>query len=87
VKQAIQAGRVKPGMTRDEAMLALGAPRLDGTPSTDAAEWMVHTDNGEEAFLVFGSDGRLKDVDASRKTRSMLLMPAQVAATQDAARP
>jgi hypothetical protein len=75
VRRAIGAGRVVPGMDKPQVVVALGRPRLDQTPLLEADEWRYALDNGEEVFLVFGSDGRLSQVDASRRGRSLLLLP------------
>lgn len=73
VRNAIRAGRVIPGMTRAQVMLALGRPRMDTTPELGAPEWLYHVADSEEAFLVFDDSGRLERVDASRKARGQLL--------------
>lgn len=75
VRNAIRAGRVIPGMTRAQILLALGRPRLDLTPDLEAQEWLYQIADSEEAFLVFDEGGRLKEVDASRKGRRQLLYP------------
>jgi len=73
IRNAIRAGRVVPGMTAAQVLLALGRPRMDTTPELDSAEWLYHVIDSEEAFLVFDGSGRLKEVDASRKARGQIL--------------
>lgn len=72
VRLAIRSGRVLPGMSRQLVEMALGRPRPDLVPSFDAAEW-VYPASEDEVILVFGADGNLKEVDASRKWRQMVL--------------
>lgn len=71
-RDAIRSGRVLPGMTREHVLQALGRPRVDLNPSLDAPEWMYHTADNEELFLVFDDRGLLKDIDGSRKARSLV---------------
>ncbi len=73
VRTAIRAGRVFPGMSRDHVVMALGRPRLDLVPNLDAFEWKYITGEREEMFLIFSEAGTLKEVDASRKVRGLVL--------------
>jgi SmpA / OmlA family len=73
VRDAVAAGRVLPGMTREQVEVALGRPRYTGTRSLNSKDWLYHLTNGEEAFVVFGADERVKEVDGSRAARKLLL--------------
>ncbi len=75
VRDAIRSGRVKPGMTREQVVLALGRPRAERTPLLSSSDWLYHQSNGEETYVVFGGDGLVKEVDGSRKARELMLMP------------
>jgi hypothetical protein len=76
VRTAVRAGRVMPGMTREQVLAALGRPRLDQLRDLTADDW-PYTADQEELFVVFGADGRVREVDASRKVRAMVLMPPE----------
>jgi hypothetical protein len=85
VREAVASGRVMAGMTREQAMVALGRPRLDLVPALEVGEWPYDGENGETAYVVFDADGRVKEVDASRKTRAALLYVAPPAPTASGA--
>ena len=87
VRDAVAAGKVVYGMTREQVVMALGRPRKDLVPSLDAAEWPYRLHEDEEVFVVFASDGRLVQVDASRKARKRVLMDAPAATAAGASAP
>ncbi len=72
VRNAIRAGRVLPGMTREQAEIAVGRPRVDFVPDLNATEWRYQGPEQEELFLVFDAAGLLKEIDASRRTRQLV---------------
>jgi hypothetical protein len=72
VRNAIRAGRVMPGMTREQAMTAIGRPRVDYVPDLNASEWRYQALEQEELFLVFDDAGQLKEIDASRRSRLLV---------------
>lgn len=69
VQLAIHAGKVLPGMTKEQAIVSLGYPRTDKTASTDQSEWTYWTADGDEFVLLWDSEGRLKEVDSARKVK------------------
>lgn len=73
VRNAIVAGRVFLGMSREHALLALGRPRFDFNPTLDAQEWKYQSQDREEMFLLFDEAGLLKEIDGSRKARKLVL--------------
>lgn len=87
VREAVRAGRVMPGMTRQQVLTALGPPRPDLTRSLDGPEWAYGLQEGEEVFMVFADDGTLKAVDASRKARGLLVYAPPVQALASAPAP
>jgi hypothetical protein len=72
VQAAIRAGKVLPGMTREQALMALGPPRSDETASLDAPAWSYWIHQGDAYVLEWGPDGRLKAVQASPAVRSLV---------------
>lgn len=83
VRDAVRAARVMPGMSREQVLIAVGRPRAETTRKLESNDWLYHLPGGEEAFLVFDDKGLVKELDASRKARSLLLMapPEPTAAT------
>lgn len=77
VRNAIRAGRVLIGMSRDQVRLALGRPRVDLVPALDASEWLYQTEDAGDLFLVFDQAGLLKEVDGARKVRKLVLYESQ----------
>ena len=73
VRDAIGLGKVALGMTREQAIVALGYPAMHQTPSLDAAQWKYwHTGFG--AFLVVWDEaGRVKEVVADAVVRHGVL--------------
>lgn len=73
VRNAIRAGRVLIGMSREQVLLAMGRPRVDLVPSLDVAEWFYEVPDSGEMYLIFDQAGLLKEIDAARKARKMVL--------------
>lgn len=78
-RSAIVSAKVLPGMNREQVLMALGRPRPAETPTLGVSDWLYQLGSGEEAFVVFGPDGRVKEVDASRKARGFMLASRQPA--------
>ena len=64
VQQAVRAGRVRVGMTRDQVATALGYPIADETPSLDARVWKYWRSRGEDFHVVFNRRGVVEAVRA-----------------------
>ena len=73
VRNAVKAGKVFPGMTRDQVLIALGRPRIDFTPRLTDREWKYEVHDQGELFLVFDDSGLLKEIDGARKARKLVL--------------
>lgn len=69
VRDAVRAGKVAIGMSKEEVLVSLGYPPAHQTPSLDAPQWKYwHTGFG--SYLVVWDDaGRVKDVIADPQTR------------------
>jgi len=63
LQDAVRAGQVALGMSREQAVIALGYPRQDETPTLDGRYWKYSTVEGEAFVLVWGADGLLADVE------------------------
>lgn len=77
VRNAIRAGRVFPGMTKDQVLVSLGRPRIDLTPTLNEKEWTFEVPEQGELFIVFDEAGLLKEVDGARQARKLVLYEAQ----------
>jgi hypothetical protein len=60
VRDAIKAGKVMRGMTREQVAMAVGWPSATSTPSLDAVLWRYWIDSGSE-FQVFWDERGLVD--------------------------
>jgi hypothetical protein len=69
VRDAVRAGKVAIGMSKEQVLVSLGYPPIHQTPSLDAPQWKYwHTGFG--SFLVaWDNAGRVKDVIADPQTR------------------
>ena len=69
VRNAVRAGKVAIGMSKAQAVVAIGYPPMHQTPSLDAPQWKYwHTGFGSY-LVVWDGAGRLKDVIADPQTR------------------
>ena len=73
IQMAIKEGRVAIGMTREQAIVAVGYPMTSETWTTDAAVWRLWVSSFEEYQLLWGPDGRLADVTGDALTRFQIL--------------
>jgi hypothetical protein len=62
IQEAIRQGKVMVGMTREQAIAAVGYPVTSENVTLDAPAWRVWRSSGEEYHLYFGADGRLSSV-------------------------
>ena len=74
VQAAIRAGKVALGMDRDQVQMSLGRPRMDTTPSLEAAKWLYYTFEEEAFAVVWGADQRVAAVEASPEVRKLVLV-------------
>jgi hypothetical protein len=62
VQEAIRLGKVAVGMTREQAIVALGYPLTNENISLDAPSWKLYRSRREEYQLNFGPDGRVTSI-------------------------
>jgi hypothetical protein len=62
VQAAIREGKVMVGMTREQAIVAIGYPLTSENVSLDAPVWRVWRSSHGEYQLNFGTDGRIKSI-------------------------
>ncbi|MDH5577038.1 MAG: hypothetical protein OEZ09_01140 [Betaproteobacteria bacterium] len=69
VRDAVRAGKVAVGMSKEQVLVAIGYPPMHQTPSLEAPQWKYwHTGFGSY-LVVWDGAGRLKDVIADPQTR------------------
>ena len=64
VRAAIKDGQVMVGMTREQAIVALGYPLTSENPSLDGPVWRHWVSSFEEFQLIWGPDGRIAQITA-----------------------
>ena len=69
VQAAIKEGRVAIGMTKEQAIVAVGYPLTSETSSTDAPVWRHWVSSFEEYQLMWGPDATLAGVSADAALR------------------
>lgn len=75
IQEAIAAGKVCKGMTREQVIISLGYPRTDETPSLSKAKWKYWTANGEEYWVTWGDDGLVSDIVAPTEVIQLVTAP------------
>jgi hypothetical protein len=73
VQAAIRAGKVVPGMTKEQVIVALGYPRTDLTRSTDLPRWTYRSRSDADFMLVWGADERLVGIEAPAELRALVV--------------
>ncbi len=70
VQAAVRNGKVRPGMSRPQVLMALGPPSLEFTQDLGADLWRYSTAQDEGTVdLQFGADGTLVRVDGNAAQR------------------
>lgn len=64
VRQAIRAGKLRSGMSRQQVLLAIGYPRRDLTPALEARVWKYPSADDGDFEVLWGEDGRLAGLRA-----------------------
>ena len=64
LREAIQAGRVGRGMTRDQVLMSVGYPISSETPRLEATTWRYWVSSFSEFQVVFDDAGRVREVIA-----------------------
>ncbi|WP_284618636.1 hypothetical protein [Aquabacterium humicola] len=75
VQRAVRAGLAMVGMTREQALMALGPPRADQTPSLDALRWTYFTQQEDPFVLVWDGEGRIVSIEADPAVTAIVVQP------------
>ena len=73
VQEAIREGKVMVGMTREQAITAIGYPLSSENITLDAPMWRIWRSSSGEYDLHFGSDGRVKTVSGDDSVTSQVV--------------
>lgn len=60
IRESIKQGRAIEGMTREEAILAVGYPSLHKTPTLDSPVWQMWTSRAGRYEIHWGNDGKIE---------------------------
>ena len=77
VREAIQQGRLVVGMTREQAIVAIGYPLTSENSSLDAPVWRMWRSTRGEYELNFRADGRLASVTGDDSVTGLMVYRAQ----------
>lgn len=72
VQEAIRQGRVMIGMTREQAIMAVGYPLTSENVSLEAPTWRMWRSSHGEYDLNFGPDGRLTSITGDVSVTSLI---------------
>jgi hypothetical protein len=72
-QEAIRQGRVMIGMTREQAIIAVGYPLTSENASLDAQQWRMWRSSRGEYQLNFARDGHLTSVTGDDSVTSLIL--------------
>jgi hypothetical protein len=73
VQAAIREGKVMVGMTREQAIAAIGYPLTSENISLDAPMWRIWRSSHGEYDLNFGADGRIKSITGDDSVTSLVI--------------
>ena len=72
IQAAVRAGKVMRGMTRQQALVAVGYPRANATKSIDEEVWHLWLSRGEYQ-LHFGADGKIATITGDGEVTSQVI--------------
>lgn len=74
VREAVNAGKVALGMSKEQVIAAVGYPPAHATPSMDAAQWKYWYDTHGTYLVVWDESGNVKDVVTTPQIRAAILL-------------
>jgi hypothetical protein len=75
-REAIQASKVIPGMTREQVAMAMGYPVTSENPDLNAPVWRFWLDSWTEFQVAFDASGAVKAVTADPATLARVTTPS-----------
>jgi hypothetical protein len=76
VQNAIRAGKILPGMTKEQLVMAVGFPARHETPSVTAPVWKFWYSSRIQYSVNFDDHGRVKEIQVDPDTRQKLVYNA-----------
>jgi len=76
VQDAIRAGKVLPGMSKEQVVIAVGFPARNETPSVDGAAWKLWHTSRIPYTVRFDERGRVKDIEIDPEQRAKVVFGA-----------
>jgi hypothetical protein len=73
VQEAIRQGKVMVGMTREQAIAAIGYPLTSENVSLDAPVWRIWRSSHGEYDLNFGPEGRITSITGDSSVTSLVI--------------
>lgn len=75
VRNAVSAGRVIAGMTREQVAMAIGYPSENDTPNHDAPVWRYFTEvDAKPVDIQFGADGRVDNLTGGASAVRLVML-------------
>ena len=73
VQEAIRLGKVMVGMTREQAIAAIGYPAANENITLDSPVWQLRRARGDEYQLNFDRNGRIESVSGDDSITSLMI--------------
>jgi len=70
IQDAIRAGRVMQGMTKEQLIVSLGYPMTSYTSSPDSPVWKYWVGSFDPYEIVWGPDGRVQEIRGEAPVRA-----------------
>ena len=74
VQEAIAAGKIRKGMTKEQVIVSLGMPRPDRNPDPAARKWIYFASETAEFDIDFDESDRVQDIQAASRVRKIVWM-------------
>lgn len=81
VREAIEAGRIMLGMSKEQVLMTMGHPLTDENPRLDVPYWKYWWSSFGRYDVYWNSAGRVSKVDAHPETLAQVLAKGNAAAT------
>ena len=73
IREAIRLGQIVTGMTKEQTLIAVGYPQRDETVSLDAPVWNYWASSFAPYRVVWGKDGRIKEIATDPATDALMV--------------
>ena len=74
MQEAIAAGKIRKGMTKEQVIVSLGMPRPDRNPDPAARKWIYFASETAEFDIDFDESDRVQDIQAASRVRKIVWM-------------